>query len=141
MEEQVRELGLREAVHILPGLKPDDPLLADAYHAADVFCLPSMHEPFGIVILEAWAAGCPVVASRVGGIPGFVRDGVDTLLVTPGAEDELANRLISVLENPALGRTLGEAGRRRAQAEFDWAVVSDQLLALYRDLTNGSKRK
>jgi len=141
MEDQVRELGLREIVQILPGLAPDDPLLADAYHAADVFCLPSMHEPFGIVILEAWAAGRPVVASRVGGIPGFVRDGVDTLLATPGAADELANRLISVLENPELGRALGKAGRRRAQTEFDWAVVSDQLLALYRDLTNGGRRE
>jgi len=137
IEERVRQLGLREAVHILPGLKPDDRLLADAYHAADVFCLPSMHEPFGIVILEAWAAGCPVVASRVGGIPGFVRDGIDTLLVTPGVADELADQLTSVLKKPDLARTMGEEGRRRAQAEFDWTVVSDQLRTLYQDLKNG----
>ncbi len=135
LEKRLGELGIRQAVRILPALTPGDPTLVDAYHAADVFCLPSIHEPFGIVILEAWAAGCPVVASRVGGIPGFVRDGVDTLLVTPGATDELADQLTSVLQQPELARRLGNEGPRRACDEFDWSVVTEQLLSLYQDLS------
>jgi len=137
IQRRIRELGLTEVVHILPALTPDDPELVNAYHAADIFCLPSMHEPFGIVILEAWAAGCPVVASRVGGIPGFVCDGKDALLVKPGAIGELADRLTLVLQEREVAQMLSDEGRRRAQTEFDWAAVTKQLLGLYRELAQG----
>ena len=63
----------------IPGFGPDDPLLPAAFRAADIFVLPTRHEPFGIVVLEAWAARAPVVAARVGGIPGFAEDGRDIL--------------------------------------------------------------
>ena len=131
---RVAELGLSERVHVVDGLRPDDPGLVDAFHAADVFCLPSVHEPFGIVVLEAWAAGCPVVASRVGGIPGFVREGGDALLVDAGDVAGRARALISVLRDSELGGRLGAAGRWRARSEFDWSVVAARVADLYRDL-------
>ncbi|UCC15664.1 MAG: glycosyltransferase family 4 protein [Gammaproteobacteria bacterium] len=134
VRSQIEALNLVSRVHVIEGLAPDDPSLVEAYHAADVFCLPSMHEPFGIVILEAWAAGLPVVASRVGGIPSFVADGDDGLLVPPGDVHALAQSLKAVLRNFGLGASLGDSGRRRACREFDWSVIADRVLALYRDI-------
>ena len=134
IEARVRELDLAERVHVLPGLAPDDQTLVDAYHAADVFCLPSMHEPFGIVILEAWAAGRPVVASRVGGIPGFVKDGKDALLVPAGDVGALQRAIGRVLCEPGLAERLAEEGLQRARHEFDWSVIGDALIGLYRDV-------
>ena len=83
LEETVRADGLQDHVTIIPGIPSDSSDLVDAYHAADIFLLPSIHEPFGIVILEAWSAGLPVIASRVGGIPHFLEDGQDGILFDP----------------------------------------------------------
>ncbi len=134
IKAQIKALDLASRVHIIDGLAPDDPSLIEAYHAADVFCLPSMHEPFGIVILEAWAAGLPVVASRVGGIPSFVSEGDDTLLVPPGDVHALGQSLQTVLQNFGLAARLGDNGRQRARREFDWSVIADRVLDLYRDI-------
>lgn len=134
LQARVRELGLEAQVTWIPGLRADDPLLAGAYHAAEVFCLPSLHEPFGIVILEAWAAGRPVVASRVGGIPSFTRDGEDILHTTPGDSGSLAASLLLLLDQPELARRLAAAGQAKARRDYDWSRISERLLALYRDL-------
>jgi glycosyltransferase involved in cell wall biosynthesis len=134
IQNRIRDLGLQRRVLVLPGIRPGDRTLIDAYHAADVFCLPSIHEPFGIVILEAWAAGCPVVATRVGGIPGFAKDGHDALLVKPDCPEELSGALAPLLGNPGLRARLGESGRRRVIKEFDWSVVTNQLISLYQSV-------
>src|SRR6185295_13356731 len=70
----VNENGLTGLVTFLPGLRNDDPALVDAYHAFDAFALTSIHEPFGIVVLEAWSSGKPVVVSSVGGLKSLVRE-------------------------------------------------------------------
>ena len=132
---RIAELGLGERVTLIPGLRPDDPMLPAAYHAAEVFCLPSLHEPFGIVILEAWAAGRPVVASRVGGIPSFTTDGEDILHAEPGNVDDLAARLIRVLEAPGLALNLAAAGQAKARRDYSWQAIAARLAALYRDLS------
>lgn len=118
------------------------------YSHAAVFCCPSIYEPFGIINLEAMACQAPVVASAVGGIPEVVKHGETGLLV--GVEQEprspfepvdpdrfaadLAEALGRVLADPAAGRRMGEAGRRRAEALFSWRAVARQTLALYTDL-------
>lgn len=131
---RVRELGLEPQVTLVPGLRSDDPMLRNAFHAADAFCLPSLHEPFGIVILEAWAAGLPVVASRIGGIPSFTRDGEDILHADPGDSDHLSRRLIELLDHPELATRLAAAGREKARRDYDWSTISKRLLALYADV-------
>ena len=131
---RVKDLGLTERVTLVPGLRPDDPLLPAAYHAAEVFCLPSLHEPFGIVILEAWAAGRPVVAARVGGIPSFTRDGEDIIHAQPGDAEDLAARLIQVLQDPSLAARIAAAGQTKARRDFAWSAITERLLDIYCDL-------
>ena len=131
---RIEDLGLGDRVTLVPGLRPDDPMLPAAYHAAEVFCLPSLHEPFGIVILEAWAAGRPVVAARVGGIPSFTRDGEDIIHCRPDDPEDLAARLVQVMEAPALAARIAAAGRERARSDFSWSAIAGRLLDIYRDL-------
>lgn len=137
IQAAIEELGIADQVTLIPGLAPDDAGLLDAYQAADLFCLPSMHEPFGIVILEAWAAGLPVVASRVGGIPGFVREGRDSLLFESGNVGELAEKLALLMISSAQARDLAQEGLRRAREDFDWRVIAGRLETLYQELAKG----
>jgi len=132
--ERIALLGLGDRVTLIPGLQSDDPLLTGAFHAAELFCLASLHEPFGIVILEAWAAGLPVVASRIGGIPSFTEDGVDVLHAEPGDAGDLAAKIERLLADRELAGRLAAAGRDKARREYDWSVISRRLLGLYQEL-------
>ena len=138
--QRIERLGLQGRVNLIPGLTADDPLLRGAYQAADVFCLPSLHEPFGIVVLEAWAASLPVVAARVGGIPSFTRDGEDVLHADPEQPASLARQLLAVMDDPTLAGRLAGNGQRRARQEYDWCVISRQLSTLYSELA-GRRRQ
>lgn len=133
--------GLGERFRLLGSIGFGDDRLPAAYRAADVCVLPSRHEPFGVVLLEAWAAGRPVVASRVGGIPGFVRHGRSGLLVRPGDDEALTDAIGRVLADPALGRRLGEAGRAEAVASYDWAAVTGAVRAVYDEAIRGVKKR
>lgn len=86
--------------------------------AADVFCLPSYREGFGLVLIEAGAVGLPVVASRIYGITDAVVDGGTGLLHEPGDIADLASKLEILIRDASLQRALGDAGRHRAEAMF-----------------------
>jgi phosphatidylinositol alpha-mannosyltransferase len=103
------------------------------FHAAcDAFVSSATgQESFGIVLVEAMAAGLPVVCTDIPGYREVVRDGVEGLLVPPGDPGALAGALLRVLEDAGLARRLGEAGRVRARA-YDWSVVAGRLEELYR---------
>lgn len=134
LREFVGTHGLTGQVQLLPGLRNDHPELVQAFHAADVFVLPSMHEPFGIVVLEAWSAGKPVVASRVGGLQALLRDNETGRFVDPNAPDAptaLAASLGLLAASPELRQQLGEAGRREALEHYDWARIGARLEELY----------
>ena len=98
--------------------------------ALDVYVLPSIHESFGIGLLEAMRAGLPVVASRAGAIPEVVAEGTTALLVPPGDAAALAGALERLLVDPALRRRLGDAGRAHA-ARFSVRALADALDAVY----------
>ncbi len=131
---EIAERSLADQVILIPGVSADGTDLVDAYHAANLFVLPSVHEPFGIVILEAWAAGLPVVASRVGGIPSFVEDGVDGLLVESNDAAGFAEAVTSCLSNPERAASMAAAGNAKAHARYSWDAVTGQLLDLYREV-------
>ena len=106
-------------------------------HAA-VFACPSVYEPLGIVNLEAMACSTAVVGSRTGGIPEVVDEGETGLLVPPGDPGSLAVALNAVLSDPDLAQAMGQAGRKRAIAEFGWTAIAAQTANLYAELTNKS---
>ncbi|KMJ51056.1 glycogen synthase [Rhodococcoides fascians] len=107
--------------------------------AAAVFVCPSVYEPLGIVNLEAMACETAVVASDVGGIPEVVDDGRTGRLVHYNSyepdvfERTLADTVNEVALDPALAKAMGKAGRERAVAEFSWASIAKQTLAVYND--------
>ena len=130
----IDEAGLGRAATIIPGLPAAGQELVDAYHAADIFALPSRHEPFGIAILEAWAAGRPVIASRVGGIPGFVEDGEDGLLHESDDVEGFLAAFGLLSKSPSRRRALAAAGRRKAREEYSWEVAVKRLVDLYEEV-------
>ncbi len=102
---------------------------------ATAFVCPSLYEPLGIVNLEAMACGTAVVASRVGGIPEVVADGQTGLLVPPGDPAALADAVNTLVSDHSMAASMGRRGRERAIAEFDWAGIAAQTVALYQELT------
>jgi glycosyltransferase involved in cell wall biosynthesis len=99
--------------------------------ALDLAVLPSLREAQGIAILEAMAAGVPVVASAVGGIPASVRDGVDGLLVPPADSDALAAAVLRLAQSASTRRAMESAARLRATTAFSLAATVDRHAALY----------
>lgn len=118
-------LGLAGTVTLLGDVTRDQ--LAAEYARADGFCLPSVQEGFGIVFLEAMAAGLPIVACRAAAVPEVVLDGETGVLVPPRDPDALARALGDVLTRRDWARRLGEAGRRRVQ-EFSLERVARSFL-------------
>ena len=109
------------------------------YRKAAVLALPSTTdaESFGMVLAEANACGTPVVASRIGGIPSFVRDGDNGWLVRPNDPADLAARLLHVLGHPGEARALGVQGRRRVVAEHDWDQLARRTATVLEDAVQG----
>ena len=103
------------------------------YSHAAVFVCPSVYEPFGLINLEAMACETPVVASAVGGILEVVEDGKTGVLVEPGRPDALVAAICALLEDPARGRAMGRAGRRRVEAHFSWVSVATRTREVYQD--------
>ncbi len=109
------------------------------YGRSAVAVTPSViQEPFGLPVVEAMAAGRPVVASRAGGIPELVADGRTGLLVEPGDPLALADALLTLLADPERARAMGAAGRKDAVAHWTWQRAADRLCAVYGSLAAGS---
>lgn len=124
-------LQVREQLTLVPGLPPDDERLAAAYQQAEVFLLPSLHEPFGIVVLEAWSAGVPVLAARVGGLRYLVEEGKTGLQFDPEA---LPSLLAAYDALPPLRMQLGRNARAEVAARYGWPVIGRQLAEFYREV-------
>lgn len=137
-EEELRSLaqslGLADRV-VWAGFREDVP---DLLRLCDVFVLPSVNEPFGRVIIEAMAAGKPVVATRSGGVPEIVVEGETGLLVPPGDEAALAGALVELLADPARALRMGAAGTARARERFDVTRVAASVQQVYEEVLAGS---
>lgn len=134
LRELIQTLGLQDGVSLLPGMQNEDPQLTDAYQACDAFVLPSMHEPFGIVVLEAWSAGKPVIASHIGGLKHLITHEQNGLFFNVGSDTasaELAHLLSRIKDDTDLSRSLAVNGRRTAVQHYDWRHVHLQQETLY----------
>jgi glycosyltransferase involved in cell wall biosynthesis len=124
------DLGLRNRVHFL-GFRSDASALMKSL---DVLVVPSLTEGSPLVTLEAMAAGTPIVASAVGGIPDQVRHDKEGLLVPPGDTGAMGDAILELLRDPSRARRLGEAGRWRAASRFSHATMVRQIEDVYREV-------
>ena len=136
LRRRAERLGVGDRLRF-PGPLSHDRVL-ELMGTAEVFVMPSVRDPAGnvdglpIVVLEAMAAGIPVVATDVSGIPLAVADGETGLLVPERDAGALATAVGRLLADPGLGRRLGEAGRRRVREELNWDAIAEIHERLYR---------
>ena len=132
LEWRAGELGVKHAVRFLGSMDGNGDLI-NLYKSTDVVCVPSRNEPFGIVVLEAWAAGKPVVATHNGGPKEIIDHGRNGFLVydNPGSVCWGINQ---VFGNFAHARWMGEQGRVSAAYGFNWDIVAAQTEGIYGEL-------
>jgi glycogen synthase len=128
LEARARAGGFADRITFLGGVPASH--VFSLFRGALAFALPSRHEPQGIVVIEAMAAGTPVVAARVGGVPETVVDGVNGLLVDGGDADSLAVGLRAVLERPDKAQARARQAAIDVEA-YDWRRITDQYEDCY----------
>jgi glycosyltransferase involved in cell wall biosynthesis len=130
VERRASELGIVRSCLFL-GYQED---VSGWYRAFDAMILPSANEGTPVVVIEALAAGCPVVATSVGGVPDVVREGVDGFLVPPRDTEALAERLVRLAEDPELRARMGAAGRESVPSRYAVERLVGDIDELYRSL-------
>ena len=131
LRDLVRQRDLSDRVSFLGNLSPSE--VAHQMSTASLVVVPSRREAFGIVVLEAWRAGAPLIATSRGGPRDLVRDGVDGLVIDPEDTAALAGAITRVLAEPELARRLGKAGAERVKA-YTWEHVVQEYESLYSGL-------
>lgn len=129
LEDQASRLGIAQNVYFT-GFVPDDTLLR-LYKVADAACFPSLYEPFGIVALEAMAAGAPVVVSDAGGLKEIVEHDRTGTVVWTGNLDSLVWGLRRVLTDQENARRMARAAREEVARRFSWGVIAEQTRSVY----------
>ena len=132
------EMLLNDRLTIIPGLPQDSEDITDAYHAADLFLLPSLHEPFGIVVLEAWCAHLPVIVSNTGGLSYLVRDGENGFF-SDFANSEATASLIQSLTPETLSG-ISENAYIEALRDYSWEVIARRVQSLYSEVIKAYKK-
>lgn len=127
LRQRVAELQLGASVRLL-GALPDNDDVARWYRRADIFCLPSVQEGFGMVFTEAMASGLPIVATLSAAIPEVVPHNRAGLLVPPANPAALADALVELLRNPDQRAAFGTYGQQHVQ-QYDWSRVATQFIA------------
>jgi glycosyltransferase involved in cell wall biosynthesis len=136
LQARMQADDVRGRVHYLGSLSGGG--LVDLYHAADALLLTSRHEPFGIVALEAWAAGLPVVARAVGGLVDLIEDGRTGYLLGPDAS---AASWRERLENWQNSGQIAAAGREQATRHYSWESLGGRLQSLYQEVCREHSRR
>ncbi|MCW5850194.1 MAG: glycosyltransferase family 4 protein [Anaerolineae bacterium] len=121
--------GARARVHLLGSVGEADK--QDLLAAADVLCMPSRADSFGIAYLEAWAYGKPVIGAHIAGIGDIIAHGEDGLLVPFGAPSALAEALADLLDNPARRASMGERGQAKVRRQYTWDQVYARVRPAY----------
>ncbi len=132
------ELGVTDRVTICEGLPPTSDMLLSAYKSADVFALASVHEPFGIVALEAWSAEIPLIASAVGGLKTLVKNGETGYLFSPNSDDEMVEAYYNAMKHR---ETIVANAKHESKTEYSWEAVTQKTIDFYKLLIDGKKRK
>jgi glycogen(starch) synthase len=134
LKREAKRIGVADRLHFV-GFVAHERLPAVLAHA-DVLVLPSIYEELGTVLLEAMQAALPIVASRTGGIPDVIEDGVNGMLVPPDEPEALAHAINRLLADRNLARRLSEGARERGK-DYDWEVLAERVLRVFQDVTAG----
>lgn len=124
------DLGVTEFITFVPNVFD----LSTSLTAMDIYCLPSLKQGLGTIMLEAMARAKPVIASRVGGVYGVIADGETGLLVPPSDSEALASKIVELLRDPERARAIGQAARRRVAAEYPVSRMIEQMVGVYREI-------
>lgn len=131
LQELAKKLGVAEQVEFTGGLSGN--ALLNEYAECSIFILPSRDESFGIVLLEAMASKKPVIATNVGGIPYIIEDGKNGVLVNYGDNEELAEKILMLMNNKKLRDFIAENGEKTAM-EYSWGKISEETYEVYRHI-------
>lgn len=138
LKNQAQSLGIGYKTHFCGYL--DDTERNRLYACADVAVFPSLYEPFGIVALEAMAAGVPVVAADVGGLGEIVRDGENGLKARPGSASSLADHIARVLTDPGLADHLNSRAASWIKNVYNWEKIAGRTLTVYEEILREARR-
>ena len=128
LQEQAEQMGVAQATRFLGYRNGGE--LVNLFKISDVVCVPSRNQPFGVVILEAWSASQPVVATRNGGRAEFVRHGYDGLVVVDEA-DSVGWGIGTLVQDLERARWMGCNGRSQAETRFSWETIAAQTERVY----------
>ena len=134
LEQRIDELGVRKNVLLTGGLPARDQRIVGLLQLSEILILPSISETFGIVLLEAWAAGTPVLTSRTSGSSQLVVHNQNGWLVDLEQKEQFQETLLSALSDPNMLTKVGEAGRETVRERYDTVKVTEKYMDLYNEL-------
>lgn len=137
-KRKTHELGIEQSVKFLGYISDNE--LRQLYKIADVVCIPSLYEPFGIVALESMAASAPVVSSDTGGLSDFVEHMVTGITTYTGDAGSLAWGLLQVLRNKELATRLKENAYDRVKQIYNWKIIAKHTLAIYEKVLEAARQ-
>jgi glycosyltransferase involved in cell wall biosynthesis len=129
LKRKIKKIGLQKRF-VLPGKVEKDQILR-FYQEATLFVLPSYHEGFPTVLLEAMSCGLPIVATDVRGIRDILSSGINSIMVPPRAPENLAEAILTIIEDEKLMKTIGENARKTIEEKYTWDTVSKDILRFY----------
>jgi glycosyltransferase involved in cell wall biosynthesis len=129
MEMICKEKGIEKEVRFTGHIQNAN--LLKVFSCADIFVLPTYSEGMPMVILEALAAGLPIISTPVGAIPDIIKDGINGFLIEPNSPKQLAEKILLLLHNEDIIKRIGEANVQLAKEEYDVKVILNKLEQLY----------
>jgi glycosyltransferase involved in cell wall biosynthesis len=131
LKNMATSLGISDSIKWMGRLEGKSKM-TEFYHSIDILAMPSRRESFGMSAAEASATGLPVIASRVGGLPEVIEQGVNGILVEPENIQELAKAISSLANDPELRKRMGQNGVEMAKRKFNAEATVGKLINVYR---------
>ncbi|RLC53294.1 MAG: glycosyltransferase family 1 protein [Candidatus Cloacimonadota bacterium] len=131
LDKRIIELQLEKDVTFIHELKATDQELIKAYDAADFFILPSTHEPFGSITLEAWASRLPVIVHKVGGLRHLIKDNETGLFFSDNSLDDLVDKFYKMRDSVGARVRIIQNSYLEVSQKYSWSAVTDQLVEFY----------
>lgn len=134
---KINQFSLQEEVTIIKGLEADDPDLVNAFNTADYFILPSIHEPFGIVALEAWASKLPVIAHKVGGLQKLITENETGMFFSENSLSDLEEKFYQMRNEKQ--RIIKQAYTEVCE-KYSWDIITEKLILFYEKVIRSFKK-